>query len=355
MNFSSWAKQLLPGSLIVLALMFAVVVSPAGSILAQEDNPLTERERVVAGVYENVSPSVVAITVDELVGQTYIGVSTGSGFVIDEEGYIITNFHVVDGVDTARGDRIVVNFIDGTLVRADFIGGDPDADIAVLRVDVDPELLFPVTFADSSNLVIGQTALAIGSPFGQRWTLTSGIISALDRVIEGLDNFSTGAVIQTDTPINPGNSGGPLLNIRGEVIGVNAQIISEERANSGVGFAIPSNLVQRVATQLIENGEVQYSYLGIRGDDIRLDYIEQLDLPPNLRGVIVTLVRGGEPAAMGGLQTDDIILEINEREIDGFGMLLSYLASDTTPGDTITMTVLRNGEIIDLDVTLGSR
>jgi S1-C subfamily serine protease len=213
-----------------------------------------------------------------------------------------------------------------------------------------------VTFGDSENLAIGQTTLAIGSPFGQNWTLTSGIISALERQIEGFTQFDVGSVIQTDTAINPGNSGGPLLNIRGEVIGVNTQIISEERANSGIGFAIPSNLVKRVAYELIDSGEVRYSYLGMSGRDIELNDILSFDIPNNLRGVFVTRVNAGEPAFDGGLLANlDIITAINGKPVIGMSSLIGYLATNTLPGDIITLTVLREGEQRELEITLGSR
>ncbi len=334
-------------TLVVLSLFIALptMAQPTSGTI------LTPAEETLAGVYTNVSPSVVSIRIDQQIGGAdFIEVSGGTGFVLDTQGHIITNYHVVD-----RADRIVVKFLDGTLVVAEVVGTDPDADIAVIRVDVPEERLFPVTFADSNVLVVGQYALAIGSPFGQDWTLTSGIISALNREIRGLATFRTGSVIQTDTPINPGNSGGPLLNIRGEVIGVNSQIISEERANSGVGFAVPSNLVQRVARELIEEGRVNYSYLGITGEDVNIDYIENLSLPNNTQGVVITRIPAGEPAARGGLSRNDVIVGIDDEQILGFASLLGYLATETTPGTAVRVRVLRNGDLIDLNVTLGER
>ncbi len=351
-------------SLIILVLILVTAFS--SPLIAQDDiTPLfTELERILSGVYKNTSPSVVSIIVDERIGTEFVPLSSGSGFVIDNDGHIVTNYHVVEGAD-----RIVVNFLDGTIVRAEVVGLDADSDIAVIKVNLPGERLIPVNFADSDELTIGQMAVAIGSPFGQRWTMTYGIISALNRQIEGLAEFRTGGVIQTDTPINPGNSGGPLLNLAGEVIGVNSQIFSEVRANSGVGFAVPSNLVNRVTRELIDRGRVNYSYLGISGDDINLDYIEQLGLENNTRGVVVTLVRSGEPAALGGLldpnftmlngarryQAADIITAINGEPITGFASLLGYLSINTIPGDVVNMTILRNGQFITLPVELGSR
>lgn len=336
---------------VVVAFFLGMAFAPHDSVVAQMMNKvLTETEQSFARVYDTVSPSVVSISVQQRIGSDFLDYSSGSGFVVDKRGYLATNYHVVDG-----GDRIIVNFFDGTISLAEVVGIDPDADIAVLEVDLPEDRLFPVTFGDSDTLTVGQTALAIGSPFGQRWTLTSGIISALDRAIEGLATFNTGAVIQTDTAINPGNSGGPLVNLDGEVIGVNTQILSEVRANSGVGFAVPSNLVRRVINQLIQTGEMTYSYLGISGEDVRYDDIERLGLPNNVRGVVVSVVRRGDPAELGGLQFDDVIVSIDDRPIIGFASLLGYLSINTAPNDIVRITVLRNGEPVTLEVTLGAR
>ncbi len=332
---------------------------------------------VFTNVYEQVSPSVVAINVtaersgpipfdlpdnfdipDDIPQQ-----GLGSGFVIDTEGHIVTNNHVVEGAT-----EIEVNFIDGTIVSAEIVGLDPDSDLAVIRVDLPAEQLRPLEFANTDDLLVGQEVLAIGSPFGQRWTLTAGIISALDRRIPGLEQFAIGGVIQTDAPINPGNSGGPLLDLQGRVIGVNAQIRSQSGSNSGVGFAIPGNLTQRVAQQLIADGFVQYSYLGIGGGDITLSIIEAMDLPNNQRGIVVGNVVPGGPADRGGFEsavTDDdsgdllevdIITGIDGTPINNFGELIDYLAERTSPGDEVTFSVLRNGtEAVELNVRLAPR
>ncbi len=286
--------------------------------------------------------------------------------MLDKEGHIITNHHVV-----ADASRIAVAFLDGTLVRADIVGTDPDSDLAVLRVDVPVEKLQPLEFADSSQLRVGMPVVAIGSPFGQDWTLTSGIVSALNRAIEGLTQFSIGGVIQTDAPINPGNSGGPLLDMEGRLIGVNAQIRSATRSSSGVGFAIPSNLTRRVAESLIETGTVEYSYIGIRGTDVSLSLIEALEIPNDTTGVVVVETLSGGPAEEAGLQDAgnqveiegqpvptqiDIITAIDGHSLRGIGDLITYLARNTQPGDTVTLNVLRNGEEeLDIDVALTPR
>ncbi len=226
------------------------------SQVAAEITPqfVTDSERILHELYSRLAPSVVSINVVARASGTTTGQTlpqqqgeqlvegTGTGFVVDTAGHIVTNNHVVEGAT-----RIEVNFYDGRIVRAEIVGLDPDSDLAVIQVQgVPAENLHPVTLGDSESLYVGQEVVAIGSPFNQPWTMTTGIISALDRSIRGLTQFSIGSVIQTDAAINPGNSGGPLLNLQGEVIGVNSQIMSESRSNSGIGFAIPSNLVQRV-------------------------------------------------------------------------------------------------------------
>lgn len=348
----------------------AVALLPAAPVAevlpAPARQPLTESERYFADIYNRVSPSVVSINVVGSSDTEGLFGASGTGFVIDKQGHIVTNNHVVDGAD-----QIEVNFLDGTIVEGEVIGLDPDADIAVLQVNLSEDRLFPVTFGDSDALFVGETTLALGSPFGQRWTLTTGIISALDRTIQGLTNFSVGSVIQTDAAINPGNSGGPLLNLNGEVIGVNTQIASEVRASAGVGFSVPSNLVKRVATELIANGRVNYSFLGIgSGPEISLNLINALNLPNNLRGVVVRTVDENGPAGRAGLQpasggrfvngeevpvSADIITAIDGQAVTGMSTLTSYLATRTVPGQTINLTVWRDGQQIVLPVTLGAR
>jgi len=315
---------------------------------------VSDLESRMSNVYDRVSPSVVSIRIERETAFTDAG-SSGSGFVYDQQGRIITNYHVVEGAE-----EIIVNFLDGTIVRAEAVGLDPDSDIAVIQVDVPGDRLFPVTFGSEKELVIGQMVVAIGSPFGQRWTMTSGIVSALDRDIRGLGQYSVGSVVQTDAPINPGNSGGPLLNLNGEVVGVNSQIISENRSNSGIGFAVPATLVQRVAQELIATGEVQYSYLGITGGEIGLDLIEEYSLANNQRGLPIGDVTPGSPAASAGLQSItensvDIITAINGEPITNFSTLIGYLAEETRPGDTVTLSVVRGGATFELPLTLSAR
>jgi 2-alkenal reductase len=327
----------------------AVTHSSASEAQSVQAQSVADMERIFSDIYTRLSPSVVSISVQ---GEDSSGFfeAGGTGFVIDSQGHIVTNAHVAGGAF-----EIVVNFYDGTIMRAELVGMDLDSDIAVLQVNLPSDQLHPVTFADSDALFIGQTTLAIGSPFGQRWTLTSGIISALERTIQGLSDYSIGSVIQTDAAINPGNSGGPLVNMQGQVIGVNTQIISESRSSAGIGFAIPSNLVQRVANELVETGSVNYSFMGINGDEVTLTAIERLGLPNNLRGVVVRDVTSGGPAFMGGLRSADIITAIDSTPMTGMSSLVAYLASNTRPGQAVNLTVWRDGQLFSTSVTLGER
>jgi len=374
--YTSKKVAVLVGGLLLVVFGFVLgttvintAAAPVAAPVLQQSSarpPLTEDERYFADIFNRVSPSVVSISVVGSDDRMGIFGASGTGFVIDQQGHIVTNNHVVDGAD-----QIEVNFLDGTIVEARVVGLDPDSDLAVLQVDVPAEKLFPVTLGDSDALFIGETTLAIGSPFGQRWTLTTGIVSALGRTIQGLTQFSVGSVIQTDAAINPGNSGGPLLNLNGEVIGVNAQIATETRTSAGVGFAIPSNLVKKVAADLIANGKVNYSFLGISsGAEMSLTLINALGLPNDLQGVVVNDVNPDGPAGQAGLQAPsntrvvngervptsaDIITAIDGQPVTGMSALVSYLASKTAPGQTVNLTVWRDGQEISIPVTLGAR
>lgn len=290
-------------------------------------------------IYNSVSPSVVAIRVYAQSRGQLLPVGTGSGFVVDSEGHIATNYHVVESAS-----RVEVDFFDGTLTWAEVVGLDPDSDLAVLQVNVPPETLNPVSFGNSDLLQVGETVLAIGSPFGENWTLTSGIVSGLNRTIAGLSEFSIGGVIQTDAAINPGNSGGPLLNLQGQVIGVNAQIATATGANTGVGYAIPGNLARQVIESLITRGDVDYSYIGISGQDLTLPVIEELNLPNDTRGVWVREVVRGGPADRAGLREFDIITGINGTPLKSMNELITFLARETVPGDTVQLSILRQAE-----------
>jgi 2-alkenal reductase len=332
---------------------------------------------VLRNVYAQVGPSVVNITVDmehpAVAGNDDIPgeiTSSGSGFVWDADGHIVTNYHVVESAD-----KVQVTFSDGTMSIADIVGQDEDSDLAVIKIDPEGYGLVPVRLGSMDDVYVGMRVAAIGNPFGLQGTLTSGIVSAIGRSIPAptLGNYTIPDSIQTDAAINPGNSGGPLLNERGEVIGVNAQIRSEVRANSGVGFAIPVSILARVVPSLIEDGSYEHSYLGVRGETFSPICGPDLDLDPQQRGVLVAQVMDGGPAEQAGLRGadrrvatefpsicpaiagGDLVTAIDGQPVSSFEEMLTYMARYTSPGDTVQVTVLRGGEEQQFDLTLGTR
>ena len=320
------------------------------------------------GLYENVSRGVVSI-------QVYSDTSSGlgSGFVIDKEGNIVTNYHVVDGAD-----EVEVHFPSGLKVFGDVVGVDLDSDLAVINVDVDSDLLYPLTLGDSDQLRVGQTVVAIGNPYGLTGTMTLGIVSARGRTLESIRQtesgnfFSAGDLIQTDANINPGNSGGPLLNLNGEVIGINRAIQTSggitNPANTGIGFAVSSNILRLVVPTLKQGETYEYPYLGLSSyETLSLTQAELLNLDRATGAYIADVVEGG-PADQAGLQAGnqstevfnlfaggDLIIAVDGRDILEFSDLLSYMLLNKQPSDTIDLTVLRNGEEMTFTVTLGER
>ncbi len=319
----------------------------------QSEN-LFEHEEVFINLFERVSPSVVHIGVDN--GQ-------GSGFVYDVAGYIVTNNHVVAG---AR--NIIVSFPDGNDLEATLVGADPGSDLAVLKVDVQPGELQALTLTDSDQLRVGQLVLAIGSPFGLANTLTTGIISGLDRLFPGAQapgggSYNIPDIIQTDAAINPGNSGGPLLDTNGNVIGVNTAIESPVRGSSGVGFAVPSNVVAVVIPQLIDGGSVQTPWLGVSGTELNAALAESLNLDREQRGIVLANVIADGPAEAAGIRAGDpatglggdVIVGIDNEEVRSFDDLLGYIVGKTTVGQVVELSILRDGELLVIQVTLEAR
>jgi putative serine protease PepD len=290
-------------------------------------------------LYKNVAPGVVDIVVNTSSGGfgDQGAQAEGSGFVVDSSGDIVTNQHVVTG---ANG--IKVTFQDGKTAKATVVGTDPSTDIAVIKVSVDASELHPLTFASSAAVEVGQAVAAIGSPFGLPETLTSGIISALNRTISAPNNFSISGAIQTDAPINHGNSGGPLLNSGGEVIGVNAQIESDSGGNDGVGFAIPSDAVKSVADTIIAGGKVQHAYLGVTIGTA------------SSGGAQVSSVKADTPAAKAGLKAGDIITALDGATIATADDLTAKVSAHQS-GDKVTLTIKRNSSSLTIAVTLGTR
>ncbi|MEX1019368.1 MAG: trypsin-like peptidase domain-containing protein [Litorilinea sp.] len=381
--------QQVPGSIQVAPPPERVVIEPPPEGMDYET-------AVLMNIYQEVNPSVVNVTVLGRIGQSssglfpspsdedfpapdedfpapseedeFFGFGSGSGFVWDIAGHIVTNNHVIEGAE-----EVQVTFSDGTAAIAQVVGADVDSDLAVLRIAPNGYTLRPVARGNLDDVAVGMRVAAIGNPFGLEGTLTAGIVSAVGRSIPARSNFSIPDSIQTDAPINPGNSGGPLLNEQGQVIGVNAQIRSEVRANSGIGFAIPIAIVERVVPALIANGEYQHSFIGVSGGTFSPLCADSLDIDPQMRGAIIGQVLDGTPASRAGLQGGstpsgtrypsicpiqrggDLITAIDGTQVSTFDDVLAYLARNTSPGDTITFSVYRGGETVEIDVTLGAR
>ena len=330
------------------------VVQPAPSIAPIEISADAE-EALLVELYRRLSPAVVHIriyTTDNFL------LGSGSGFLVDNQGHIVTNNHVMQGAE-----KIEVVFADATRTRGRVVGSDIDADLAVLELDEVPSGLAPLPLGDSDSVQVGQRVIAIGNPFGLAGTMTVGIVSGLGRDLRSqrpgdfqtLGTYSNPDVIQTDAAINPGNSGGPLLNSRGEVIGINTAIRSTSGSSSGVGFAAPVNTMIKLLPHLIEDGYYVYPWLGLTGQtEIDLFTAEELGLPQS-QGVLVIDVAAGGPSDRAGLRKGDLVIQIDDEPLTDFGDLISYLVAKTEPGQVVTMTVIRDGQTLQLTVTLGER
>ena len=332
---------------------------------------LDSEDALLTNLYLRVAPSVVFIKVIGDMGGELTVLGSGSGFVLDREGHIVTNNHVVE-----QAQRIQITFADGSIASAQVLGQDRYSDLAVLKVDVEDGRLVPVELGDSSTLLVGQRVVAIGNPFGLERTMTVGVISALGRTLPaelatGEGVFSNPEIIQTDAAVNPGNSGGPLLDIRGRVIGVNSAIRSETAVNSGIGFAVPVNTLKRIVPHLIEEGTYRYPYLGIVTNNMftMAELAQELDLPVS-RGVLVAEATPGQPAARAGIRGGnreveilgvpvkaggDIIVAIDGYPLRNFDDLIAYLVRETEVGQEVTLTVVRDGKEMQVPVTLGER
>jgi S1-C subfamily serine protease len=299
-------------------------------------------------------------------GEPEGGTATGSGFLIDTEGHVITNSHVVEGADQVE----VKLGSSETSYDAEVVGTDPATDVALLKVDAPADRLHPLSLGDSSKIEVGDPVVAIGNPFGLDRTVTSGIVSALQRQIQAPNGFSISHVIQTDAAINPGNSGGPLIDASGSVIGINSQIQTggTSRGNVGIGFAVPINTAREVVREIEENGEVKHAYLGISGGSITPDLAKALKLPVS-SGVLVNEVVKGGPADEAGLREGDtsatvegaslrlggdVITEVAGKGVTGMEDVINAVNA-ASPGDEMELTVDRDGKAKKIVVTLGVR
>ena len=339
---------------------------------AMTEEPANALEAQVESVYDLAGPAVVNITnlsyAYDLFLRPVPQEGTGSGFIYDTEGHIVTNYHMVE-----NAEELSVTLADGRVYPATVIGTDPSNDLAVIRIEAD-DLPQPVALGDSDNLRVGQFVVAIGNPFGQAGTLTVGVISALGRIIESPDDRFIGEAIQTDAAINPGNSGGPLLDLRGQVIGVNSQIISPNRSSAGIGFAVPSDTVRRVVPQLITQGHYSHPWLGVGPISLTPEWAQALrqakmEIPVG-EGLIVVEVAPGGPADKAGIHGPDqvvridnaripvgmdIIVAVNGEPLADLRELTVYLETETQVGDTVEVTIIRDGEEQTIQVTLAER
>jgi S1-C subfamily serine protease len=328
-------------------------------------------------VYEKVKESVVMIkarvVIETVFGRRYAS-SQGSGFVYDAAGYIVTNYHVVEDAI-----EVEVFFPDKSVYEAAIIGSDPYADLAILKIDPGEKVLYPLELANSSLLRVGQPVIAIGNPYGFEATLTTGVVSQLGRCIVSPGMRFVPNVIQFDAAVNPGSSGGPLLDYSGRVIGVTTAIYAQTGEFSGIGFAIPSNIVVRVVESLIKTGKYQHPWMGIDGVDVNMEIARLMGLP-EARGFLITGVAKNSPAERAGLRPGtstatisegsvcgftiysneriyvggDVILAVDGIKIFGIADLLAYLEEHKKPGDQITLTIYRNGQLVNTSLTLGA-
>ncbi len=367
------------GGIIVL-IVFALYLAPHRSDMPQQEL-ITTNEHILeiteettiknigeislADLFEKSDDGVVKVSVRKSV-ELPTGRSLGSGFVYDVSGHIITNNHVVED-----SQKTTVTFLDGTSYNAKVIGTDPYTDLAVIKVDVNPSLLHPLPLGDSSTLRVGEQVAAIGNPFGLSGSMTSGIVSQLGRLLStpGTASFSIPDVIQTDAAVNPGNSGGPLLNMKGQVIGINTAIQSGTGEFAGIGFAVPSNTVSKIVPILINEGKYKHPWLGISGVDIDPDLANVLGLQ-DTRGLLVVSVVKDSPAEKSGLHGStetkeidgikyqiggDVILSVDHNDVRKIDDILIHLQREKKVGDTVDLEILREGRVTNFELTLEER
>jgi len=332
--------------------------------LGDENTLPIKRNLTLIELFKKTEQGVVKIETD-VVNPMGDAKPLGSGFVYDILGHTITNAHVIE-----NATKVTVTFLDGNQYNAEIIGADKFTDIAVIKVNEKPRLLHPLDIGDSSVLLVGEQVAAIGNPFGLSGSMTSGIVSQLGRLLFSQDNgFSIPDVIQTDAAINPGNSGGPLLNMKGEVIGINTAIRSSTGEFTGVGFAVPSNTIKKIVPSLIEEGKYHHPWMGITGIDINPDLAKIRELG-NAKGFLVVTVIDGHPADDAGLQgvsktveidgkeypiDGDIIISVDGKEVRKINDLLVHLQREKSVGDEMILGVMRDGDLLHLTLTLGER
>jgi len=361
---------------VIVAVIFAVIlIAPTtmkSEIIASdkpipnaigETTPAYSKNLSLIEIFEKSEPGVVRVNVQRI-DQTNGTSGVGSGFVFDKKGHIITNSHVVKDVK-----KVVVTFLDGRSYNAEIIGFDEFTDIGVVKVNADLSLLQPLALGDSSNLKVGEPIAAIGNPFGLSGSMTSGIVSQLGRLLPSGAGYSIPDVIQTDAAINPGNSGGPLLNMRGEIVGINTAIQSTTGEFTGVGFAVPSQTIAKIVPSLIENGEYHHPWIGISGRDIDPDLAKVLNLNDAVGFLVITVVENS-PAAKAGIHGSDktvqvegvnypiggdIILSVDGKQVRKIDDILIHLQRAKSVGDEMNLEILRDGRTTNITITLEER
>ncbi len=369
--------SILGATIVLLALTFVLIPPPTinpppqiivtnghgPSIVGEETSLPVTRDLSLIQIFERTEEGVVQVNVHRI--SDVLGVNgVGSGFVFDKNGHIITNEHVVENADI-----VTVTFLDGRSYNAEVVGVDAATDIAVIKVNADPSLLKPLHIGDSSNLKVGMGVAAIGNPFGLSGTMTSGIVSALGRLLPQETGFSIPDVIQTDAAINPGNSGGPLLNSRAEVVGINTAIQSATGEFTGVGFSIPSNTIAKIVPKLIADGAYSHPWVGISGRDINPALATALNLV-DARGFLIVNVVEGSPAEKAGLKGSDetkevdgveypfggdVILAVDGKIVRQIDDILIHLQRYKSVGDEMVLEVLRDGRVTNFVVELDER
>ena len=364
------------GAIIVVAIFSVLLVTPQESVKPEivvsnghatntvgETIPSFPKSLSLVEIFEKSEPGVVRVNVQR--AEAIEGISgVGSGFVFDKKGHIITNAHVVD-----NANKIVVTFLDGRSYNAEIIGIDEFTDIAVIQVNADLSLLRPMLIGDSSNLKVGEQIAAIGNPFGLSGSMTSGIVSQLGRLLPSGAGYSIPDIIQTDAAINPGNSGGPLLNMRGEVVGINTAIQSATGEFTGVGFAVPSKTVAKIVPVLVEKGEYNHPWIGISGRDIDPDLAKALNLRDAVGFLVVTVVEDSPASKAGLIGSDktidiegiqypiggDIILSVDGIEVRKIDDILIHLQRAKSVGDEMVLEILRDGRTTNITIVLQER
>jgi S1-C subfamily serine protease len=355
----------------VVAMNLLPIVSAQNNSYSSEIQPAFAQQSQYSDIlsltelFEQSELGVVSISVTKTTDHGDSTAGVGSGFVFDKTGHIITNNHVVNDAK-----KITVTFVDGTSYHAEVVGTDPYADLAVIKVDVDSEKLHPLPLGMSSDLRVGEQIAAIGNPFGLSGSMTSGIVSQLGRILPSQGTgFSISDVIQTDAAINPGNSGGPLLNMKGQVVGINTAIYSTDGSFSGVGFSVPSDAAMKIIPSLIEDGEYLHPWIGITTSNISPDLADALNLD-DAKGVLVMTVVKGSPADKAGIRGSsqsivvddvellvggDVILSIDEHDVRKIDDVLMQLQREKSVGDVLNLGVLREGQMTNVVLTLEKR